>query len=88
MTKPSAITLPPVVLGALQEAVRIAARTDGAPHRCDRRACRNSGRCHAELDHAGDPDCGGVLSARAEESAVDMLVFLYKLRREAENAAA
>lgn len=79
--------LPPVILNALNEAIRIAARTDGAPARCTRKTCRRSGRCHSALDDKGNPDCAGRLSARAEDSAVDMLVFLYALRRKAEAAA-
>ncbi|MEX0955686.1 MAG: hypothetical protein WDZ83_10795 [Rhizobiaceae bacterium] len=88
MPKPATATLPPVILDALNEAVRIAARTDGAPGRCARKTCRRSGRCHSRLDHERNPDCAGHLTARAEDSAVDMLVFLYKLRRDAERAPA
>lgn len=82
------ITLPPVVLDALNEAIRIAARRDGAPARCAKKSCRRSGRCHSQLDEQGSPDCAGRPSARAEHSAVDMLVFLYALRRKAEKTAA
>jgi hypothetical protein len=81
------IKLPPAILDALNEAIRIAARTDGAPGRCARKTCRRSGRCHSELDNHGCPDCAGHLSARAEDSAVDMLVFLCKLRLDAERMA-
>ena len=86
--KPAPAILPPLVLDALNEAIRIAARTDGAPARCTKKTCRRSGRCHSELDGRGNPDCAGQLSRRAEDSAVDMLVFLYALRRKAERAAA
>ncbi|MBO6719381.1 MAG: hypothetical protein JJ913_15600 [Rhizobiaceae bacterium] len=85
MKKPA--ILPPIVLDALNEAMRIAARRDGAPRRCQKKACRRSGRCHAELDEHGCPACAGGMSARAEASAVDMLVFLYAWRRKAELAA-
>ena len=79
---PTPITLPPLVLTALTAAMRIAAKTDGAPARCARKACRRTGRCHATQDRSGAPDCGGGLSARAEASAVDMLVFFYKWTRD------
>lgn len=83
---PTATALPPTILAALTEAIRIAAKTDGAPARCTRKACRRTGRCHATQDRAGAPDCGGRLSARAEANAVDMLVFFYKWTRDRASA--
>ncbi len=85
--KPASTLLPPTILSALNEAIRIAARTDGAPARCTRKTCRRSGRCHAKPDGQGMPDCAGRLSARAEDSAVDMLLFLFTIRRNAERGA-
>lgn len=83
---PKPITLPPAILDALNEAIRIAARTDGAPARCTRKTCRRSGRCHSALDGEGNPDCAGRLSARAEAGAVDMLLFLYRWTRDGARA--
>lgn len=71
--------LPPEILSALEEALKITAWRDGAPKRCPRRACRRDGACHLKLGANVAHDCAGHLSARAECNAVDMLTFIHRL---------
>lgn len=79
MPNQQAADLPPALTMPMMEAVRIAARTDGAPSRCKRRACRRNGRCHAVLKDDDLIDCGGGISNRAFNSTSDMMVFLWLL---------
>jgi hypothetical protein len=71
--------LPPAVREAILLSVRLSAEVDGAPKRCRRSACRNSGHCHLNLDSDGAALCPGGISERALDHAAMMLVFLGRL---------
>lgn len=56
------MAMPPRVREAVTEAMRRANSYLEAPHRCQRRTCRNSGKCHLRLTDDLGFDCGAGLS--------------------------
>jgi hypothetical protein len=71
--------LPRAAREAILLSVRLSAEVDGAPGRCRRSACRNSGHCNLNLDGEGNGHCPGGISERALDHAAMMLVFQARL---------
>ena len=74
-------TMPPKVREVMVEAMRRANTYLEAPHRCQRRACRGSGKCHLRLTEDFAFDCGAGLSVLGHDIgtlALDLALDLVK----------
>ena len=58
-----------------QPALHFASTANGAPARCQRRACQQTGRCHISTDGPEPLSCGGGLADETLVEAARMATF-------------